>query len=323
MKNKNILVITPIKHIDGVSDKLEEVGNVTIIEDPSLNEILNIVDNYEAIFTNPNKSNVFIGKELLDAATNLKVVCTASTGTNHIDKKYAKIKEIDIISLTEERSIINKISSTAEHAFALMLSSLRKIPQGFESAKSGSWDYEPFIGRQINYLTIGVIGFGRLGSKFCKYAKSFGASVLAYDPYKKIDQPNYKQVDLDHLITHSDVISIHVHVSEETIGMINKNYFDMMKSNVLIVNTSRGDILNEKDLIGFFKKHPNANYATDVLANEIIDKKKDNPILNFANKSNQILVTPHIAGMTVEGQMIAYNHAAKLLKDFFINRKSI
>ena len=164
--NPEILVITPIKHIPGVIEILNSVGNITFIDDPSLDDVIKIISNFDAIFTNPNKSKVFIGKELIDAGTKLSVICTASTGTNHIDKKYCKVKNIKVISLTEERKIINKISSTAEHAFALMLSSLRKIPQSFDSVKSFNWDYEPFIGRQLDHLTIGVIGYGRLGTYF-------------------------------------------------------------------------------------------------------------------------------------------------------------
>jgi D-3-phosphoglycerate dehydrogenase / 2-oxoglutarate reductase len=91
-----------------------------------------------------------------------------------------------------------------------------------------------------------------------------------------------------------------------------------MKSNVLIINTSRGDIIDEQDLIEFLVNNKKAKYATDVLANEVIDKKIDNPIINFAKKNNQVIITPHIAGMTVEGQMLAYNHAANILKKYFI-----
>ena len=317
--NPEILVITPIKHIPGVIEILNSVGNITFIDDPSLDDVIKIISNFDAIFTNPNKSKVFIGKELIDAGTKLSVICTASTGTNHIDKKYCKVKNIKVISLTEERKIINKISSTAEHAFALMLSSLRKIPQSFDSVKSFNWDYEPFIGRQLDHLTIGVIGYGRLGTYFSRYARAFGCTILVNDPYKKIEEEGeIKQVDIDNLLSESDVISIHVHVTNETIGMIDENHFMKMKSNVLIINTARGDIVNENDLIKFLSVNENARYATDVLANEVIDNKIDNKIINYAKKSNQILITSHVAGMTVEGQSIAFNHAAKLLKDFFL-----
>jgi D-3-phosphoglycerate dehydrogenase len=320
MKKNNfeVLVITPVNHIRGVTEKLNSLGKVTYIDNPSLDEVVNLIPKYQAIFTNPNKSNVFIGKEIIDVGTKLKAICTASTGTNHIDKEYAKLNGIKILSLTEERDIINKISSTAEHAFALMLSSLRNIPESFNSVKSDHWDYEPFIGRQLDHLTIGVIGYGRLGGYFAKYAKVFGSNILVCDPYKSIEDNKINQVSLEELLIKSDVITIHVHVTKETIGMINKNCLLKMKSNVLIINTSRGDIIDEQDLIEFLVNNKKAKYATDVLANEVIDKKIDNPIINFAKKNNQVIITPHIAGMTVEGQMLAYNHAANILKKYFI-----
>lgn len=92
MSLPKILVITPVKHIAGVSSILEEIGLVTYMEDPDLTDLLKVIVRYDAIFTNPNKSKIFIGKEIMDAAINLKVICTASTGTNHIDKAYAAKK---------------------------------------------------------------------------------------------------------------------------------------------------------------------------------------------------------------------------------------
>jgi len=163
MINK-ILVITPIRHISGVSQTLKSIGEVTFFDDPSAEQVEDVIHKYDAIFTNPNKSKVFIGKEILDKATKLKVICTASTGTNHIDKNYALELSIPVISITEEREVINKISSTAELAFSLTLAGLRHIVNGHVSVLEGGWDYEKFIGRQMNFLTIGIIGFGRLGS---------------------------------------------------------------------------------------------------------------------------------------------------------------
>tara|TARA_Y100000817_G_C16852394_1_gene542599 strand:+ start:414 stop:1373 length:960 start_codon:yes stop_codon:yes gene_type:complete len=316
MKPK-LLVITPVKHIDGVCTKLESYFDVTYIDNPNINEIFSIMKHYEAIFTNPNKSKIFIGKDLIDKAKNLKAICTASTGTNHIDIDYAKKKNIFIISLTEERKIINKISSTAEHSFALTLSSLRNIPASYSDVLNGGWDYEKFIGRQMDGLTIGVIGFGRLGSLYSKYCMAFGSKILVFDPYKNISESGVRQVhEIAELLSMSDVISLHVHVTDETKNMIDKNCLNQMKPGVLIINTSRGEIINEPDLIEYLSRNKFAKIATDVLADEIRNRE-DSPLLNFALKSNQVIVTPHIGGMTKEAQEIAYNHAANLLGRYF------
>ena len=263
------------------------------------------------------KSKIFIGRELIDASNKLKVICTASTGTNHIDMKYAYKKGIIVLSLTEEREIINKISSTAEHAFTLTMSSLRNIVNGYKDVLNGNWDYERFIGRQMDGLTIGVIGFGRLGSLYADYCIAFGSKVLAYDPYKDISAKGVIQVnDLQELLSNSDVISIHVHVTNETKNMIDQNYLNQMKSTVLIINTSRGEIINEPDLIKFLSNNKSAKIATDVLADEILNRI-NSPLLMYAGKSNQVIITPHIGGMTVEAQEIAYNHAAIMLDHYF------
>jgi len=314
-----ILVITPVKHINGLQGILESAGSVTYLDDPSMEEVISIVDDYDAIFTNPNKSNVFIGKDLLDAAKRLKVICTASTGTNHIDMSYAKKLCLPIISLTEERDVINRISSTAELAFSLTLASLRHVVRSYKAVQRGEWDYEKFIGRQMNYLTVGTIGYGRLGAMYSNYCKAFDSRVLVYDPYKKVDDQGIEQVSsLECLLKESDVVAIHVHVTEETKDMINKSSFDMMKPSVVIVNTARGDIVNELDLINFLKANPDARMATDVLANEVTNKK-NNPLLKYSLKSDQIIITPHIGGMCIEAQEIAYGHAASLLDKFIKN----
>lgn len=320
-KNNNtkikILVITPVKHIKGLVEILESIGIVDYLDDPSLDEVIKTIRNYDAIFTNPNKSKVFIGKALLDSAEKLKVICTASTGTNHIDKEIAKDKKIPIIALTEERQVISKISSTAELAFGLTLDGLRNITISHNNAMMGQWDYTKYIGRQMDALTIGVIGYGRLGSIYCDYCKAFGSRLMVFDPYKEVDEKNIEQVDnISKLLGEADVIAIHVHVTEETIGMINQEHISQMKSNVLLINTSRGDIINEEDLVNFLHLNPESKVATDVLANEI-QNRESSPLLKYAMKSNQVVITQHIGGMTCEAQEIAYGHAAKLLSDFF------
>ncbi|MFA4826211.1 MAG: NAD(P)-dependent oxidoreductase [Methanoregula sp.] len=310
-----ILVITPVKHIPGVQELLESAGDVEYYDNPTLNEVLGIIPKYNVIFTNPNKSNVFIGRDLIDAGKNLRAICTASTGLNHIDIQYAKSKGITVISLTTEIDVITKISSTAEHAFALMFAALRHIPQAFESVKSGEWDYTKYIGRQMDFLTVGVVGYGRLGTKFAAYARAFGCKVLVYDPYKTVERTDIYQVGLDQLLQDSDIISLHVHVTTETKNMVNSSWFSIVKPTVILVNTSRGDVIVEKDAINFLRTHPDSCLAVDVIADEV-QSKKQNLFIDYSKKQDNLIITPHIGGMTVEGQMIAYSHAAKLLKNF-------
>lgn len=316
LKTPTILVITPIKHIAGVSGILESIGQVTYMDDPSLSEVVACIAKYDAIYTNPNKTKAYIGKEVIDAAKKLKVICTASTGTNHIDKVYAAERGLAILALTEERHIIESISSTAELAFALTLSSLRHVVKGHNATLHGEWDYTKYIGRQMNSLTVGVIGYGRLGSMYAGYCKSLGSRVLVFDPYKTVDKDDLEQVgDLKELLASCDVISLHVHVNDETFGMVDNELLSHMRDDVILVNTSRGDIVNERDLVVFLTEKPKARVATDVLANEVLNRIAS-PLLHYAAISNQVIITPHIGGMTREAQEIAYRHAARMLKSF-------
>ena len=312
-----ILVITPVRHIAGVPQPLESIGTVTYLDDPSPAEVIAIIGGYDAIYTNPNMSKVYIGKEVLDAGRNLRVICTASTGTNHIDKAYAAERGLPILALTEERHVISRISSTAELAFALTLAGLRHVVRGHNAVLQGEWDYTRYIGRQMNCLTVGVIGYGRLGSLYAGYCKAFGSRVIVYDPYKTVDQDGLEQVaDLEPLLAAADVVALHVHVTDETTEMIDAVRLAHMKKDVLLVNTSRGDVVHEPALVAFLRANPQARVATDVLADEVRNRL-GSPLLQYAAQSGQVIITPHIGGMTREAQEIAYGHAAGRLRDFF------
>ena len=138
-----------------------------------------------------------------------------------------------------------------------------------------------------------------------------------------LDNYKIKQVEnISQLLSESNVISYHVHVTDETKNMVNSTWLKEMKPNVLLVNTSRGDIIIENDLVEFLSSNNQAKIATDVLAEEIQNRKKS-PLLKYAGESNQVIITPHIGGMTREAQEIAYNHAATLLDEYFKDRNNV
>lgn len=313
----HVLVITPIDHITGVSELIESFAKVTYLPDPTEREVFEHIKEVNAIFTNPNMSNVYISRDLIDKAESLEVICTASTGTNHIDMQYADAVGLDVISLTEEREVISNISSTAEHAFALMLSGLRRIPQAWDSVRQGEWDYQPFIGRQLDHLVVGIVGYGRLGSMFGSYCRGFDVKTIAHDPFKQITDSWVEQVsNVSNLLSRSDIISLHVHLNADTRGMVDEEWFDTMRDDVTLINTSRGEVVDEAGLIRFLEQNPDAYYATDVLSSEIVGAKS-NRLRSWGSESGQVLITPHIGGMTREGQMIAYQHAATMLREFY------
>jgi len=306
----NVLCLTPVEHIDSIVTILSSIGDVTYLPFATKEQMMQAQTEkeYGAIFVNPNMMTYRLDEETV--SDSVEIVCTASTGTNHIDKEFCNLKHIKIISLTTDYDVIRKISSTAEHAFALMMAIIRNIPTAFDSVKAGSWDYLPFIGRQIDQLTIGVVGYGRLGRMMATYCEAFGAKVVVCDPY--IKWCHFEKQTLEYVFSFCDVVSLHVHLNNETTGMIDKRLFDMHHNKGLyLVNTSRGGIVNEQDVIESIKNGQLLGYATDVVSDEL-GHIGDSPIIE-ASKTHNIIVTPHIGGMTKDAQEMAYRRVAKRL----------
>ncbi len=305
----NLICITPIIHIKNVKNNLKKIGNLFYYPEVQKLELKTLLINkrIDIIFTNPNKQGFKIDGEVLKDS-NIKHIITASTGLTHIDTKFCKENNILIHSLTKEYDVIKNITSTAEHSFALMLSLLRNIPKSHINVTSNfEWNYEKFIGRQLNNLSLGIFGYGRLGQMMHRYAKAFDMCVKIYDPYKGY-------TDLNELIN-CDILSLHIHSTPKTHNIINKNIINKFKKNIYIVNTSRGEIINEFDIIESLNSGKVLGYATDVLKDELSNIKNS---IVIQNSDLNIIVTPHIGGMTKEAQEIAYNG---IINKFLISTK--
>ena len=309
---KKIICITPIDHLKGLKNKLKSKGHLLYkpnIKALELKKILKKNNKINTIFCNPNRQGYVLNRHILEN-TSIRLINTASTGLNHINLNDCKKLGIKILSLTKDFNLIKKLPSTSELAFGLMINLQRKIFQSFQSVKNKKWDYTSFIGQELASLTIGIIGLGRLGSLMAKYAKAFGMKVFYYDPFKK--DKKFKKVNLKKLIEKSDVISIHAHVNNQTKYLINKMSLKVTKKKPIIINTSRGEIVKEEDIIWALKNKVISGYGTDVIEKEFTDIQKS-PIIKNIKKYN-IIVTPHIGGMTHQGQSRAYSYAINKLK---------
>ena len=311
---KTIICTTPINHLKGLKEKLKNKGNLIYkpkIKASELKKILKKNDKIDTIFCNPNRQGYILNRNILEK-TSIKLINTASTGLNHINVKDCKKLNIKILSLTRNFQLLKKLPSTSELSFGLMINLQRKIFESFESVKKKRWDYSSFIGQELASLTIGIIGLGRLGNFMAKFAKAFGMKVIYFDPYIKNNK--FIKVNLRDLVKKSDVISLHAHVSEETKYMIDKKILKLAKKKPIIINTSRGELVKEKDIIWGLNKKLISGYGTDVIEREFTDIKKS-PIIKNLNRYN-IIVTPHIGGMTYQGQLRAFNFAVDKFKDF-------
>ena len=310
-----IVCITPIKHLDGVYERLEQYGEIIYLPEISKLELTALLEtpDIECLFTNPNKQNFVLDEEVLKNSY-LKVINTCSTGLNHIDIDYCERNDIEVWSLKEDFELINDLPSTAELSFGLMMSLLRKIPEGFDSVKKGEWDYEPFIGRQVKGLTIGIVGFGRLGKITAELFKGWGVNILVNDPY--VGTFDDEEVGIKELQEKSDVVFLHLHANEETRNMVDREFLSNMKKGAILINTSRGELVDEKEIIKSLHSGDElGGYGTDVVRDEF-GNIKNSKLIEFANSrypkimgSDRIVITPHVGGMTWEGQTKAYKWA--------------
>ena len=309
---QKIAVITPISHLDGVRDLLETKGKVFYLENnPSKLEVRNLLvkEVINIIVCNPNQQSFIIDSELLDN-TKVKLINSCSTGLNHIDLGYCQKNNIEIQCHKTDYKLINQLPSTSELAFGLMMSLLRNIPQCNSHVSRYYWDYTQFMGRQVKDLKIGIIGYGRLGKMMYNYCEAFGAHVKVYDPYKRDEMNdsfllNHYTSNLEDLFQECDVISLHVHVTDETKYMVSKKLLGLSKKGLYIINTSRGEIVKENDIVQSLNSGNLLGYGTDVIENEFDDLTKS-PIIKAMNNNKNIIVTPHVGGMTIEGQTKAY-----------------
>ena len=267
----------------------------------------------------------YLSKEKILMCKKLEVIISNTTSDSHIDTKFAMKKNIKVITL-KNQDILDKITPTAEHTVGMIMAITRNYIKSINSVKKGNWDRKYFGGgKMLSRSTIGVVGLGRLGFLVGKYLENLGARVIYYDPYKIFNFPNIKKYDsLIKLIKDSDVITLHLHPLPSNQPILNINILKHFTKKKFLINTSRGDLVDEKGICDLIKKNKLAGYATDVLQKEFLsdfDVKK-NPIYKLSTKTDKILIFPHIGGSTYD----AWHETQKFVLDkaiSFYKRESI
>lgn len=308
-----ILVTVPIEHLARTRAILESAGEPIYTDHPTREQIAAYLPEISAIFPN---TKMMLDRRVIDAAPKLKLICTPSTGTDHIDKAYCAQKGVEVMSLTKDMDVLKTITSTAEHAFGLTLNIVRNMPWAFDHARQGGWDYTLFRGRELQGRTVGIVGYGRLGGMYSRFARGFDMKVLAHDPLIKITDDWVEQVSLDELLKRSEIVTLHVHLTPETRGMVDKTWFDRMKG-VYFINTSRGGLVDERALIAALDSGKVKAAGLDVLDGEIEGDMSGHPLIRYAREHTNVMITPHCGGMSIDGQEKAFTHAAGKLAKFF------
>lgn len=243
---------------------------------------------------------------VLRESSQLKVIGAPTTGLDHIDLAACEQRGVAVLSLKGERAFLDQVYATAEHTFALLLSLERRLPAAFAAVRGGEWRRDRYRGRELNGQTIGIVGCGRLGSMTAGYALAFGMRVLVYDPYQE-RLPAGVQVcqTLEELLTASDIVSLHVPLNAETQGLLSQAEFARMKPGAILVNTARGAVIDEAALLQALETGYLAGAALDVLCDEPAESGQPsgwaaNPLIEYARRHDNLVITPHIGGATQE-----------------------
>lgn len=257
----------------------------------------------------------YCGAEKMDRCPNLKVVASNTTGTPHIDCEAAKARGIKVVSLKEESEFLSTITPTAEHTWGLMLSLLRHVVPASKSVCEGKWSRWPYGSPQmLSRMSLGVVGLGRIGTWVARYGKAFGMEVSFYDPYVDVgpDPTVKKMKQLEELVARHDIISLHVHLNEETTQLIDAKMLSQFKEGSWLINTSRGAVVDSTALLESLKSGHLRGAALDVLDDEFeqdFDKSTlEHPLVQYANEYDNLLITPHIAGSTIDAWTLTQKH---------------
>ncbi len=299
----NILFTAPVDFNKELKRKFKKNYKVKFVYKIPKKKLGKQLENYEVLITNPGSTYKY-DKGLLKKARKLRYIITPSTGTDHIDVEYCKSRKIKIRSLLNNRKILNSITASAEFTLFLILYTLRKFNLVKKITNDGSWRKKEdlFRGNEIFNKKIGIIGYGRIGKKLSKYLYSLGCKIYIYDPYVKNMMSNYKKINnLSYIFKYMDIISLNLTLNKATEKLINSKLINILKKNQILINTSRGKVIDEKNLIKKIKEKK-FYYSTDVISNEFKNNLNDNILNKYSKSNDNLIVTPHIAGLTYESQ---------------------
>jgi D-3-phosphoglycerate dehydrogenase len=278
--------------------------------DISPEELLRDAANYDAMVV---RSRTKIPKEVIDAATNLKIVVRGGVGLDNIDLPYAKAKGVEVRNTPKASS-----NSVAELALGYMLALARKIPQASMSMTAGEWKKKQIKGSEIAGKTLGLIGFGNIGGALGAKAAALGMKVIFYDVISPPEPGEAKQVSLDQVLTQSDFISLHVPKLPATTNMLNAETFAKMKDGVYVVNCARGGIMDEDALADALASGKVAGAALDCYVDEKVQPGNAKLFaIKDENGFNKVIGSPHVGASTVEGQSRVGGEVADILIEFY------
>jgi len=290
----SILIVDDVHQV--LIDGLINAGfNIKYFPDAKREDILNLTGNFEGLVI---RTKTQIDTEIFNVSNKLKFIARAGSGMDNIDIEEAERRGVICFNAGEANS-----HAVGEHALGMLLCLFNKICQGNSEVKNRIWEREQNRGIELNGKKIGIVGFGNTGKAFAKKLSGFDVEVMAYDKYLE----NYgnefaKESSMNEIFSEADIISFHVPLTSETKYLVNSDYINSFKKNIFLLNLSRGSVVKTADLINSLKIGKIMGCALDVLENENIKSltKKQLEHFNYLCLCNNVILTPHVAGWTVE-----------------------
>ena len=304
-----VLVCDPISQ-SGIDYLKKQDGLETIVLDRrhTEEELIPLVKDASALAV---RSETKVSKAILEAAPDMRIVGRAGVGVDNIDIEAATQNGVIVMNTPGGNT-----TATCELTFSMMMALARNIPQAHGSMSTGEWNRKAFKGVELYGKTLGVLGMGRIGGEVARRAVAFGIRVMAYDPYITPSRAKALQVELaslEDIYAAADFITVHMPMTDETRGMLNKDTFATMKPSVRLLNCARGGIINENDLCDALKEGKIAGAALDVYESEPL--AEDSPLRNCPN----LILTPHLGASTVEAQDNVGLEVAQGIADYLLH----
>jgi len=251
----------------------------------------------------------------LVTASLLKLFVTATTGADHIDAVTLTQRQIPLLTLRGQREVLKNITPAAEHSWLLLMACARHLRPALQDVLDGTWDRNRYPGTMLRGKTLGLIGCGRIGEWMSHYAAAFGMHCVGYDPYVDPWPATIEQTDLATVLREADFISVHVTLSAETHGLLGQREFDLIKPEAVLINTSRGEIVDQDALLAALVNGQIAAAGVDVLTGE--PDITDHPLIHYARTHDNLLITPHIGGFSPDALRYVLAFSCQRIKDHF------
>lgn len=298
--SRKVLIIDSVHEI--ITKGLQHAGyEVVDATELSRNAIIKVVGDVYGIVI---RSRINIDKPFIDSAISLKFVARVGAGMETIDVDYCEAKGIKCLNSPEGNR-----DAVGEHTVGMLLSLLNNLNRADRQVKVGEWNREKNRGRELGYLTIGIIGYGNMGSSLAKKLSGFGCKVIAYDKYKKNYSDGFcEEVSFDEIFEKADVLSLHVPLTDETKYMVDENFISRFKKPIILLNVSRGPVVKTSALVEAMKSHKIIAAGLDVIEYEKTSFEKtvkmtDKEDFKYLASCDNVIMTPHIAGWTVESKI--------------------